>query len=405
MAKNKQKKWAKPRHRFYTAILRPIIKVLIKIRYNAKCERFKEQGKRKYVVLMNHQTAFDQFFIASSFKGPLYYLASEDLFSKGFVSKIINYLVAPIPIKKQSTDVRAVMNVLRVAKEGNSIALAPEGNRTFSGRTVYINPAIVGLVQKLKLPIAFYRIEGGFGIQPRWAHKLRKGKMRAYVSKVLEPEDYVNLSKEELGRIIEKELFVDETKISGIYKSSRPAEYVERAMYVCPYCGLSEFRSEKKVVQCLKCGKQIEYLPDKSLKGVGFEFAYKYLADWYDYQDDYVCKLNLSEYVDTPMYVDEARLSRVVVYKHKKNISKNTKIELYGDKIVLKYNNLDEIMAFDDITALTVLGKNKVNIYYDNNIYQLKGDVRFNGLKYVNIYQHYVNDKKGDSKDVRFLGI
>ena len=52
---------------------------------------------------MNHQTAFDQFFIGMTFKGAVYYVASEDLFSNGWVSSLLRWLVAPIPIKKQTT--------------------------------------------------------------------------------------------------------------------------------------------------------------------------------------------------------------------------------------------------------------------------------------------------------------
>ena len=40
-----------------------------------------EQYKDSYLILMNHQTAFDQFFIGMSYDGPIYYLATEDIFS------------------------------------------------------------------------------------------------------------------------------------------------------------------------------------------------------------------------------------------------------------------------------------------------------------------------------------
>lgn len=110
------------------------------------------------------------------YRGPVYYVASEDLFSNGFVSGLLRYAVAPIPIRKQTTDIRSVMNCIKVAKEGGTIAIAPEGNRTFSGRTEYIKPSIVGLVRVLKLPVAFIRIEGGYGVQPRWSDVVRKGK-------------------------------------------------------------------------------------------------------------------------------------------------------------------------------------------------------------------------------------
>ncbi|MBO5786212.1 MAG: 1-acyl-sn-glycerol-3-phosphate acyltransferase, partial [Clostridia bacterium] len=169
MKKQKKEKWIKLRHKVVTASLRPLLRPYIVWKYGIECVKFKEQGDRKYLILLNHQTPFDQFFVALSFKKPIYYMATEDIFSKGFISKVITYLVAPIPIKKQTSDVAAVLNCLRVAREGGTICIAPEGNRTYSGRTEYINPTIASLAKRLKLPIALYRIEGGYGVQPRWS--------------------------------------------------------------------------------------------------------------------------------------------------------------------------------------------------------------------------------------------
>ena len=172
---SKQETWMKPRNRIITELARPLIGTYSRWKYGVTVEPFREQGDRQYLVLMNHQTAFDQFFIGMAFRGPVYYLASEDLFSKGWISTLLRWAVAPIPIKKQTTDVRAVRNCLKVIKEGGTLALSPEGNRTYSGKTEYMNPAIVKMAKKFKLPIALLRIEGGYGVEPRWSDKTRRG--------------------------------------------------------------------------------------------------------------------------------------------------------------------------------------------------------------------------------------
>ena len=59
---------------------------------------------------------------------------------------------------------------------------------------------------------------------------------------------------------------------------------------------------------------------------------------------------------------------------------------------------------FEEISAVTVLGKNKVNLYVGKQLYQLQGDARFNGLKYVNIYHRHKNIAKGNEHD-KFLGL
>ena len=213
--KKKKEKWIKFRHHVIRNIAYVILYPYTKWKYGVTIEKFKEQEDRPYLILLNHQTVFDQFIVGMSMRGPVYYVATEDIFSNGLVSSLIRYLVAPIPIKKQTTDVQAVKTCYRVAKEGGTIAIAPEGNRTYSGKTEYMNPAIAGLARTLKLPILLYRIEGGYGVQPRWSDVIRKGKMRAYVSEVISPEEYKNMTNEELFARIQEGLYVNEAVADG----------------------------------------------------------------------------------------------------------------------------------------------------------------------------------------------
>ena len=397
---NKQKSWVKFRHKVVYTLLRPLFAPYIIWKYGIKVERFKEENNRQYLIVMNHQTGFDQFFPCLAFRQPLYFIASEDIFSIGWVSKLLTWLVAPIPIRKQTTDIQAVKNCIKVAKEGGSICLAPEGNRTFHGRTIYMNPSIGSLARKLALPIAIFRIEGGYGVQPRWSDVVRKGRMRGYVSQVIEPEEFKDLSAHELFERIEKALFVDEGREAGPYRHKKAAEYLERAMYVCPYCGLSEFESHDDLITCKKCGRQIRYTPTTALEGVGFEFPYKFVADWYDYQCEFVNDLDVLSFSEMPLYEDEAQLSEVIVYKRKELLKERVSVKLYGDKLVID----DQEYPFSEISAVVVLGKNKVNIYHDKKIYQLKGSKRFNALKYVNLYHRYKNVVT-ENENGKFLGL
>ena len=397
---NKQKSWVKFRHKVVYTLLRPLFAPYIIWKYGIKVERFKEENNRQYLIVMNHQTGFDQFFPCLAFRQPLYFIASEDIFSIGWVSKLLTWLVAPIPIRKQTTDIQAVKNCIKVAKEGGSICLAPEGNRTFHGRTIYMNPSIGSLARKLALPIAIFRIEGGYGVQPRWSDVVRKGRMRGYVSQVIEPEEFKDLSAHELFERIEKALFVDEGREAGPYRHKKAAEYLERAMYVCPYCGLSEFESHDDLITCKKCGRQIRYTPTTALEGVGFEFPYKFVADWYDYQCEFVNDLDVLSFSEMPLYEDEAQLSEVIVYKRKELLKERVSVKLYGDKLVID----DQEYPFSEISAVVVLGKNKVNIYHDKKIYQLKGSKRFNALKYVNLYHRYKN-VVSENENGKFLGL
>lgn len=396
----KKKPWMRRRHRVIRDIAYAVLHRYTVRRYGIDIEKFGAQGERAYLILMNHQTAFDQFFVGMTFKGPVYYVASEDLFSNGFISTLLRWAVAPIPIKKQTSDISAVKNCIRVAKEGGTIAIAPEGNRTYSGRTGYMNPAIAALAKLIKLPIAFLRIEGGYGVHPRWSDAVRKGHMRCYVSRVMEPEEFKSLSKQELHEIIERELYEDEGKADAEFDSDVRAEYLERAMYVCPWCGLSEFESRGNCIECKKCRRKMEYGKDKRLRGQGFDFPFEFVTGWYDYQEDFINRLDTGLYLDEPMYRDRAALYEVIVYRRKRRLKKDAELCLYGDRLVIDGKSC----PFADITGISVLGRNKLNIYMGEKLWQLKGGKRFNALKYVNIYYRSKNQGRGD-KDGKFLGL
>ena len=405
MAKNKDKKkkrYVRLRHRIYIGILKVLAYLIIKFKYHFKFEKIKD--KRAYLVLFNHQTSADQFFIYYMFPRPLYFIATEDLFSTGFLAKILVHIAAPIPFKKSTNDVRATMQCMKIAKEGGSIALSPEGNRTYSGKTVYIKPAIAKFAKALGMPIALVHIHGGFGAKPRFSDVIRKGPINLYFHKIIEKEEYDKMSNEEFLDVITKGLYVDESYSEYEYKSKKHAEYLERVIYVCPKCGLSEFYSKNDTITCKHCGYETIYnghnqFDDRS--------KFKSVSEWYEYQENYISSLKLSDFQDI-IYMDKVLLQKVILYKKKEKIDKNAEIYLYNNRYVIKTKDKEYEWLFDDISTVSVLGKNKCNIYIGDDLYQIKGNKRFNPLKYMNIYYHYKNLMSGEeitSARREFLGL
>lgn len=403
--KEKQKRWTHPRHGVVTNIVKAVLAPYCRWRYGVAVEPFAGQGDRPYLVLYNHQTPFDQFFVGMAFKGAVYYMATEDIFSLGWMSDVLRWLVNPIPIRKQTTDIQAVMNCMRIAREGGTIAIAPEGNRTYSGRTEYMNPAIAGLIKKLKLPVALFRIEGGYGIEPRWSSVTRKGKMKAYVGEVIEPEEIEVMTKDQIMQRLRQGLDVREDCVSGEFRHKKSAEFLDRAMYVCPDCGLAAFYSQGQIIRCTKCGWEIRYLPTKELEGVQKPFPHRFVYQWYQAQKNYVNSLDLTQCTREPLFRDRARLSEVLLYKKKKLLRDQASFALYGNRVVVDEGSDNElVLPFEAIHAAAALGRNKLNLYVGDTVYQVKGDNHFNSLKYVNLYFRFKNMQKGDLHG-EFLGL
>ena len=385
--KKNNKKWLQPQHKVVVPLIKFFLAPIVRWMYGLKVEKFKEENGRQYLVLANHQTGFDQFFPSMAFKQHLYYVASEDIFSMGWLSDAIRWIANPIPIKKQVTDIKAVMSCLRVAREGGSIAIFPEGNRTFSGVTGAINPAIGGLAKKLGLPIAFFKIEDGYGIQPRWSDVRRKGKMRAYVASVLEPEEYKSWSNEELYQHILKALYQNEANSEGTFAHKNSAEYLERVLYVCPYCGITHFESHGDTLECMGCHRKTTYLPNKEFSG---EFPFRYVLDWYTYQEAYINKLDTTAPTEQPLIRDACDLYQVALYSKKQLLAEKVQLALYGDRIEMT-GSFEKTFRFAETENITILGKNKLDIYHGDVVYQIQSDKRFNALKYLNLYHRYKN--------------
>ncbi|MBQ0125779.1 MAG: 1-acyl-sn-glycerol-3-phosphate acyltransferase, partial [Clostridiales bacterium] len=400
----KKNKWVLKRHSVIRFFYYIVIYLITKISYNPKIEKFRESKKRQFLILFNHQTALDQFLVGLSVRRPVYFVASEDIFSNGFISKLLRFATAPIPIKKSTTDVSAVRNCMRVAREGGTIAMAPEGNRTYSGRTEYIKPSVAQLVKALKLPLALYKIEGGYGVHPRFADKTRKGYLHGGVSRIIEPEEYLALDDDALYKIICDGLYVDDSELENAYESDARAEYIERAVYVCPECGLSEFESEKHDVYCKKCGIRATYTKDKKFVGSAGKFPFANMREWYDYQCGFVNSLDPSRYYENAICTEHADLYEVTLYKSKKLICENAEISLFGNRYEIVANGSTSVLPFDEVSATAVLGRNKLNIYHGDKLYQLKPGKHFNSVKYVNIYYRYKNVTGGKEND-KFLGL
>lgn len=330
---------------------------------------------------------------------------SDDLTTIKFLSPIMKFLVNPIPYKKASTDFTILRTCKQVVQEGGSIVIAAEGNRTYSGKTEYINPTIVKMIKFLKIPIATIRIEGGYGIFPRWANKKRKGRFYGSVYKTYSYEDYKDMSDKKLYDILCEDLYVDESTEEGPYKSSHSAEYLERVIYNCPKCGFTTFQSHKQILHCTTCNMMLRYNEYKQFEGINIDAPFKNVNEWYEYQKIKLFDMKLMSYDTNYLFFeDKVKFIEVLFRKSKKIIDKNAIIKMYSNRIEVIYQEKKSQFLFDKISSSGVFGKNKLNFYVDKYILQFKGNHSFNAMKYVNLFYKY-KIEKGDVKNDKFLGL
>ena len=199
---------------------------------------------------------------------------------------------------------------------------------------------------------------------------------------------------------------MDESHPGGTYKGKKTAEYMERLFYVCPNCGFSTFESSGRIIRCRNCDLAAEYTDHKEFLPLGGDFPFESIGQWYDYQQDFVRGIDPWDYTEAPLYRDEAAVSVVRMYERKIPIVPEAAVRLYGDRIEI-YDKGDEpviTLTFRETEAVTILGRNKLNVYNGGNVLQFKGGKRFNAVKYLNLFTHFKNLEKGDQSD-DFLGL
>lgn len=385
-----RKPWRKPRHTFWTRFGKLFLGPITRKKYHVSILHKPKDYAFQSLILYNHQTSLDQFIVGSCFPQTIYYVATEDIFSMGLVSKLLNYALRPIPISKTAMDFRAVMTCRQVAAEGGTIALAPEGNRTFDGRTCHIKPEVVKLCRLLKLPVVLLSIRGGYGVEPRWCKDYHQGRMEAVVSRVISPGEIASLSDAELYAVIRDNLFRDESGDHLCFSGEQPAEYVERLLYVCPFCGLTTFYSDKNRITCTKCNRSVIASAASGLTGDGFDLPFTGIGEWVDMQNDFVTALPPDAYTDTPAFTDSVSLLSVCLYKSKKHIMSRATLSLYSDRMTFRddKDGTELNFPFAEVGAVAVQGRTKFGFATNDGTFQVLGTERFNAVKYMNFYYH-----------------
>lgn len=390
---SKQKKWIKPRHRVIFAIFRPFFKLFLKLRYNFSWSNDEKTTPKNCIIFCNHQTVLDPFMVATSFKRPIFYMMNDDLFTLGWVSKLISFLVEPIPKSKSKADLNAIRLTTKVLKEGGTVGIFPEGNRTLSGELWGIDSSAAKLAKISKVPLVLYKLSGGFGSDPRWGGSVRKGKMTGKVVKILYPEQIEKMSNDQLLDEINNALGGDEADLGWNFKSKKRAEYIERSAYCCPECkSFNSIYSSGNYIYCKNCHFTAEYTADLKVKKIKGETFGDKLSEWYTAQQKELVALTEKAKENEILFFDDDVELRKISGRNREYLG-SAKISATTSGIVIKNEKSTYGLEFSELYGATVLGKRKINFYVDDkNTLQIKGSKRFNAIKYLHLY----NLKKGE---------
>lgn len=404
MAKKKQ--WVKKRHTFFKKFLHLFLLIPLKLKYHFKRDKFKIKKNKSYIVVCNHVTTLDPIFLNLAFNKMLYFVGSDDLFNIKYLSWWLQYITGIIPKSKGKSDIQTVKTMLKVIKEGGTVAVFPEGNRTYTGELCYISPAITKFFKKTNVPILIYNINGGYGVDPRWSLKKRKGHLAVNLKRVLEPSEYKDLSDEELHNLILNELNVNDMESGYLFKSKQKAECIERVLFRCPEChSINTIESHNNEFKCTKCNTTWEYHENLSITKDGELYKLPYVKDWYNEQVNYILNYNIE--TDEVIFED----NNVEIYsftqgKNKTLIGIGT-IKLLKDRIAFLTGKERHKFFLEDMEGVAVAGKSGVLFRVQDVAFKIRDYKKlrnnFNSLKYVFMINHIKNKDKQEEHE--FLGI
>ena len=291
------------RYQFTWRVLRFLLRPLLR-RFNYDAEICTEKGT--LLVVCNHNTDWDPILLSMGFPNYMSYVASEHIFRWGLAGKLINTLMAPISRLKGKSAADTVMTVLRRLRQGVSVAMFAEGNRSFNGLTGEIIPATGKLARSSGVTLVTYRLDGGYFTSPRWCgSRLRRGKMTGRVVRVYKPEELKAMGADGVNAAIRRDLFVDAYAVQRQqmipFRGKALAEHLETVLCRCPGCGsLKTMHSSGDILRC-DCGFSVRYNEYGFLEGEDAPFDN--ITDWDNDQTKALCAI--ADSAEGPIFSDE----------------------------------------------------------------------------------------------------
>ena len=150
-------------YRFARAVVLSVCKVVFRVRV-VGADRVPTSGA--YIVAPSHRSIFDIPFAAFITRGPIRFLAKDDLFANPLAAKFLDALGA-VKVERGTAD-RGALRVLEAAlREGSPVAIFPEGTRKQGAEIAELFDGAAFLSVKLGVPIVPVGIGGSEHILPK----------------------------------------------------------------------------------------------------------------------------------------------------------------------------------------------------------------------------------------------
>lgn len=153
------------------------------------------------LLVANHQSFLDPIFAGLGVPREAFYMARDTLFRSPVFGPMIRYYNA-FPVRRGRADIGAIKKSLRILKGGGFLNVFPEGTRTTDGTIAVMQPGVVLLARKARVPLIPTMLLGGFEIWPRHKRFPRPSPVIVAYAVPLSVSEIEALSDDECIRIV-----------------------------------------------------------------------------------------------------------------------------------------------------------------------------------------------------------
>lgn len=279
-------RYRKPNLVFYR-IAQAVCWVVAKLFFRRKVLRNEIKGvKGPFVVIANHQAAYDFVSLISLVSRPMSFVISNSFYNSlpitGFLKRI-----GVIPKQQFQTTVSDMKNMKAVVDAGQPLVIYPAGLMCEDGLSTPIPAATYKFLKWLGVDIYVAKISGTYFAMPKWGKGFRPGITYLDVYKLIDADALANMSideiREKASAALQYDAYREQEVLMVKYRNCSNIQGLEHVLYMCPHCGAEHTMKVRdgSAIFCQTCGyeqKCDEYGFLHNEKGIGPEI--RYVSDW-----------------------------------------------------------------------------------------------------------------------------
>ena len=365
-------------YRFLSVLVRPVLRA----KFNLSGEKLQADGP--FLLVSNHVTGWDPLLVGVCLGGrQAYFVASEHIFRLGLLTKVLHWLLAPIPRRKASTGMDTVKACLRHLHAGHSVCLFAEGEQCWDGRTGPIFPATGKLAKSSGAALVTFRLEGSYLSLPRWGKHICRGAVHGHPVGVYSPKELKKLSPQEINALIERDIAEDawerQRQRPVRYRGKRRAEGMERALYACPGCRrIGTLRTDRDRVFC-PCGFERRYTEYGFFEPME---PFETLTDWDLWQRELLRARDFAHEGDL-LFQDEGLELKRVQSDHREELLALGTLRQFEDRLECE----GQRFPLPEIRSMAMVQTHLLLFSSGGNYYQLRSSTGVNLRKYLEIWK------------------